>query len=207
MRTTTGIIALALTLTAGAAPVLAQPQWELHPFAGYAFGGRLETVAGDLKPDDSLNYGLTVGIRMQEKLQLELSWAHQETRMGFEPILSGGTELDGFDMATNQLSVGINYAITQDKLTPFVSFGLGATNWDPQEGRLDSEWEFMMILGGGAKYYFSESFGVRAQLRIYSAFLNTQGGIFCDPALGCYDTLQTSTVLQTELSAGLVLGF
>jgi len=201
------VLAAVFLLGAGISSAHAQPQWELHPFAGYAFGGRLETAVGDLKPADSVNYGLTVGLRIQEKWQLELNWAHQETRMEFDPILDGGSTLGGFDLGTNQLSLGVNYAVTQDKLTPFVSFGLGATNWDPQGIDLGGEWEFMMILGGGAKYYFSERFGVRAQVRIYSAFLNQRGDIFCDPALGCYDTVQTGTVLQTELSAGLVLGF
>lgn len=184
----------------------AQPQWEIHPFVGYAAGGRLETIKGDLKPADSAVFGLNLGIRIQEKLQFELGWAHQETHMQFDPI-GGGDSVNAFDMGTNQLSAGINYAINQDKLTPFISFGLGATNWDPQGVDLGSEWEFMMVLGGGAKYYFGENFGVRAQMRIYSAFLNQRGGIFCDPVLGCYDNLQTGTVISTEFSAGLILGF
>ena len=197
---------LTLLLLLVASPAAAQPKWEFYPFAGYLFGGKLRGAEGNLEIADSADFGLMVGLRLMEQLQLELSYARQETRADFIP-LDGSPAYQAFELGNNYWHLGVNYAIFQDKLTPFVSFGLGATHWSPQGGDTVSEWQFSAVLGGGAKYYFSDGFGVRANLRIYSTFLTAQGDMFCDPFRGCVRAVESGTFMQVELAAGIILGF
>ena len=202
------LIALLLataSLTA-ASPAAAQPQWEFYPFAGYLFGGTIGGAQGELEIEESADYGLMVGIRLMEQLQLEISYARQETAVDFIPN-DGSPREDLFDLGNNYLHLGVNYAIFQDKLTPFVSFGLGATNWNPKDSEASSRWQFSAVFGGGAKYYFSENFGIRTNIRIYSTFLTEQGALVCEPGKGCASTIESGTLMQVELAAGIILGF
>ena len=66
-----------------------------------------------------------------------------------------------------------------------------------------SETKFSLGFGGGVKYFFSRSVGVRGHIRYKPTMLNdTASGDFCDPFGFCQGTLQ-----QVEFAAGAVLRF
>lgn len=197
---------LVVLLVVIATPAAAQPQWEFSPFLGYVTGGKVSGVEGSLEIQDSEDWGLMLGIKMIEKLQLEITYARQDTGTEYVPR-DGSPSEDSFDLAINYFHIGVNYAINQEKLTPFVSFGLGSIHWDPKGVDASSRWQFSVVFGGGAKYYFTENLGLRANLRIYSTFIEAQGPLYCQPGFGCTSQIDSGTLMQVEFGLGLVLGF
>ncbi|MDZ4384277.1 MAG: hypothetical protein U0940_02210, partial [Nitrospirota bacterium] len=68
-----------------------------------------------------------------------------------------------------------------------------------------SETRISLGLGGGAKLFFTESLGIRLDVRgIYTA-INADASIFCSG--GCAVQVRSSGFFQGELGAGLILRF
>ena len=93
-----------------------------------------------------------------------------------------------------------------DRVSPFVSFSLGVTVFNP--AGLGSEDKFSFSLGGGVKYFLGERVGLRLQLRWTPTYVNsTSEGVFCNPFGFCYVVQDAHYVNQTEASAGLIIKF
>lgn len=99
-----------------------------------------------------------------------------------------------------------NWGGPGDTIRPFVSFGLGATHFSP-EARVDSETRFSWSLGGGARFSLSDSLGLRLQGRWTPIYVNSDEFVFCDWWGYCYVASDAQYLYQTELSAGLSIGF
>jgi len=189
-----------------ASPAAAQPALEISPFVGYLMGGKVDGAEGQLEIQDEMDWGVMMDITIVPRIQLELGYSRQDTHADFVPRDGSPTE-KAFDLGVNYFNLGVNYAIFQEKLAPFLSFGLGSTHWDPQGVDAKSRWQFSIVFGGGAKYYFNDHFGIRTNLRIYSTFVEQQGPLYCAPFAGCVNQIEGGSLMQLELSAGLVLGF
>jgi len=189
----------------------AQRPLEVHPYAGYRVGGSIgvevdEDTPGDLELDNGAHYGVMAGLRVADGLQLQISWNHQESRVDFDPRGAGET-LELFDVGIDYFHVGVDYALEVDRLLPFLSLGLGTTHIDPQGVDRDGTWRFSTVFGGGVRYYLSDGFALRAQVRLHSTFMDSRSELFCDAQGGCYRTMDGGTLIQTEFSGGVVLAF
>src|SRR5678816_3135124 len=88
------ILLLAGAMTMVVAPVstvrAGEPHaFEITPFGGYRFGGRLEVVLGRLVFEDSPVFGGVLGYRVAPDALVEFTYSQQNTDMVFEPTASG----------------------------------------------------------------------------------------------------------------------
>jgi opacity protein-like surface antigen len=206
-QTSAKILFLALLGLLGSASTASAAEIELTPFWGYTWGGDFDDVPAidKIKIGDDDSYGVTLGFMTSDVTQLELLWSHQETDLEIRPIIGPVSTLG---LNVDQYHIGGLYLpdTGSDQVSPFVSFSLGFTVFDP--AGLGSNDKFSFSLGGGVKYFLGERMGLRLQLRWSPTYVNsTSEGIFCDPFGFCYEIQDAHYVNQVEASAGLIIKF
>jgi hypothetical protein len=179
---------------------------EITPFYGWMFGGSLSVREGDLNINDNDNYGIAVDVELPYGggKQVELLWVMQNSRLDLKRYPSGIKETL-FDIATHYFHVGGVYGVRRGNVMPFGSLTLGATLFHPKENNLSDEWRFSATLGLGAKLYLSERVGVRLQGRLMMPFQWGSGGLWCGPGGCSIGVGTTTTILQGDLTGGLII--
>ena len=195
-----GVLAVLLLLTSSAAARV-----EITPLFGYRWGGTLDTDAGDLVVEAAPQFGLIVGYALGEQGQVELSYTTQTGQLVRRPP-GGGADEPQFDIAIGYWQLGYLYAFRPPEgIQPFISFSLGAAHFDVIAPERDGSWAFSGSLGLGAKLFFSEHVGLRAEARINSTSLPTSN-YFCSTEGGCYN-IHSMYMHQGSLSLGVIFAF
>ena len=132
---------------------------------------------------------------------LELLYTHQSSDLTFK---SRDTDLSE-PVRVEYFQIGAVQALRPGKTVPFTSLTLGWTSAKATE-RGESESNFSMVIGVGAKIYASERVGLRLQARLPVTF--TSGGLgFGFGTGGASAGFYGTGVVQTDLSAGAFLRF
>ena len=203
------IFVVALIAIAMAPDAVADERFELTPFIGYRFGGDFDNIRdpdGQIRSvdvGDSETYGLIFDINIGENAQIELSWSHQDTDLTAK--LFDGSKEDLADATIDFWHVGGNllFGDSLDDGRGFLSFSIGGTHLSP-EG-FSSETQFSFGFGGGVKFYFNDTVGVRLQGKLLSTYINSSTSWWC--AYGCYTVSHGNYLLQAEVDAGLIVRF
>ena len=184
------------------APVRAQ-SWEVSGLVGHTPSSALDRRAPQLNQLD-ISGGFTWGVQAAHfftpQWGAEGLWTRQSSaqRLGTR---AGAADL--FTMSAGQLQGNVVYRFSgaDARLQPFAFGGLGATFFRADD--VPSETKLSLGFGGGVKYFFSRSVGVRGHLRYKPNMLNdTSSGDFCVQFGFCQGTLQ-----QVEFAAGAVMRF
>src|SRR6202047_2037227 len=127
------MILLTFLLTATASSAYAQNRFEIEPFVGARFGGRITINTPDvdyLPIESSLNWGFTTGVSIIPHLFGEFMWNRQTTTLSAHDTLLGQTiplttrahlDLYHFDL--------LYEFWTPSNIRPFVVGGFGATHF------------------------------------------------------------------------------
>jgi len=198
---------LLITMVSGA---YAQNRFEIEPFVGARFGGRITINTPDvdyLPIDSSLNWGFTTGVSIIPHLFGEFMWNRQTTTLSAHDTLLGQTiplttrahlDLYHFDL--------LYEFWTPSKIRPFVVGGIGDTHFD-SHGILSFENRFSYNLGGGVKYLFTPQVALRADVRWSPSRTTAASTTFCDPSLGCFTTPVNRHAEQGQAEIGLEFRF
>lgn len=177
---------------------------EITPFGGYRMGGDFELDTGEsLRLDDSGSYGIIIGTDYRENTQLEFLYSHQKSALKMQEGTSPNEPL--FDLGVDYFQLGGTYLWDYDRLVPFLSGGLGATYFNPDDSSYSSLTKFSMSLGGGVKLFATEHIGLRLEGRGYATFMNSGGAVFCSG--GCQVYVTSDVWLQFEVLAGVIFKF
>jgi opacity protein-like surface antigen len=109
----------------------------------------------DLRLDDDFGLGIRFGYKFGKGHEIEVGYDRVGTSFDAGPF-------GDFDLDVNTLRVGYLYNWTKVKaVTPFVTGGLGSTDFDFDQGgsESDSNW----FAGGGVRFYFSDDFNLRLE--------------------------------------------
>lgn len=179
---------------------------EITPFYGWMFGGSFSVRQGDVNIKNNDNFGIAVDIELPYGggKQLELLWAMHNSRLDLKRYPSGIKETL-FDIVTHYFHVGGVYGVRQGNIMPFGSFTLGATLFHPKDKDFSDEWRFSATLGLGAKIYLSERVGLRLQGRLMMPFQWGGGGLWCGTGGCSVGVGTTTTILQGDLTGGLII--
>ena len=181
-------------------------QFEITPFAGYLFTSNLQTLDGELKIDNSFDYGAAFDIRIGDDLLIELLYNRMDTEVGLRKEYYNTTDYL-FDMSVEYFQGGVQVETETGQFRPFAAFTIGATYFNPKDYSYESDWKFSFTAGGGVKYYFTDNLGVRAQWRFLVPIYFSSASIFCNNGYcGIFITGGTY-LLQYDLTAGLVFSF
>ena len=204
------VILLGFVLAIMGSTAYAQNRFEIEPFVGARFGGRIiiNTPDVDYLPiDTSLNWGFTTGVGIIPHLFGEFMWNRQTTTLSAHDILLGQTVPLTTHAHLDLYHIGLIYEFwTAGMLRPFVAGGIGITHFD-SHGVLSFDNRFSYNLGGGVKYLFAPQVALRAELRWSPSRTTASSSTFCDPTLGCFTTPITHHAQQGQADIGLEFRF
>ncbi len=185
---------------------LKRQQFEITPFAGYLFTSNLQTLDGELKIDNSFDYGAALDIRISDDLLIELLYSRMDTEVGLRKEYYNTTDYL-FDMSVEYFQGGVQVETETGQFRPFAAFTIGATYFNPKDYSYQSDWKFSFTAGGGIKYYFTDNLGIRLQWRFLVPIYFSSAAIFCNNGYcGIYISGGTY-LLQYDLTAGLTIAF
>ena len=198
------IVVLAFLSTGFPVAAFARTGIEITPFAGFRFGGGFEDSSSgtNIDLDDSEDFGLILDFDLSRDRQIEIYLSRQGTELSADGPFTGDPL---FDLTVEYYHVGGLYLfeVENERLRPFVSGTMGITRMDPHGGDLNTETRFSLALGGGAKLFLTDHFGLRFDVRgIYTA-MDANGGVFCSG--GCTIAVSSGGFIQGEVGAGFVL--
>jgi len=185
---------------------LKQQKFEITPFTGYFLTTNLQTFDGELKIDNSFDYGAALDIRISDDLQIELLYNRTDTEVGLRKEYYNTTDYL-FDISVEYFQGGVQVETEAGQFRPFAAFTIGATYFNPKDYSYESDWKFSFTAGGGIKYYFTDNLEIRLQWRFLVPIYFSSASIFCsDGYCGIFITGGTY-LLQYDLTAGLAFSF
>lgn len=175
---------------------------EFIPFVGYRVGGHVdeESTGDSWSTEDGRNLGFIFSRAASDSARYEFLYSHQDTRLG-----DSATPEETFDLDIHYFQVGGTLDINQERVIPFVSGGIGMTHLSPGRRGFSNETRLSLSLGGGLKWYPSEQFGIRLEMRGYGTLMESSGSLFCDG--GCDLQLNGDLFPQFETNLGLIFRF
>ncbi|HEY3176362.1 MAG TPA: OmpA family protein [Candidatus Polarisedimenticolia bacterium] len=167
-------LVLAAALLVAAAPASAghggKGAWELGPYGGFSWLDDYDFV----KPDNNWLYGARVGYFFTPAWSLELSWQRLKTESDMSSALSSFGLNDDQDVRFTATRLNMLYNFREgSSCQPFVTAGLGSETADFR--RVGDTTDLGVNVGGGARWFFTERFGLRGDARYIS--VNAGGGI------------------------------
>ncbi len=203
-----------------AVPARAQSRFELGVTGGWIFS---EGVDGDpvATPNGTFTgitvksgpaLGVSFAVLNQSGGEIGFQWGRQWSKLGVKGIPS--VEIGDLNIDQYHATFGYN-AMPGAKVRPFLSIGLGATNYSSvsystpiQSGEIGGSLRFSMKIGVGIKSWGNDAVGFRASMNwVPTAIGSKDTGWFCDPFYGCFVTTQSTWSNQVEFGGGVVFRF
>lgn len=187
-------------------------KFEISPFAGYLFAGTIQTDKGALNIKNGFNYGAFVDITVNKNLMAEFWYSRLPTELflersaGDEPIEGhneGSQKL--FDMTMEYFHGGGIYTETLGKFRPFAAISLGATRFNPLDDNFQEYWTFSVTIGGGGKYYLTETIGIRFDWRVLLPRIGASTSVFCTNGRCIFNVEGGTTILQAHFTGGIII--
>ena len=174
---------------------------EIAPLGGYRIGGDLFEIAAGrpLDDDGAPALGVVVDVPLNEGIQVEASFSHQQLDVLGTFLPSQPTPT--WRISVDQWQVGGLQEYGGAKVRPFATGLLGLTRYAMEA---DSEVRFMVSAGGGVKIFPVPHLGIRLDGRVFATFLDASAStVLCSG--GCIARLHVSIAWQAEFTAGLVV--
>lgn len=195
-------LALTIPLLCLLATEVSAADFEFISFTGHRFGNTLETSDSEtaLELNTGADWGFIVGSPATEHTRYELLYSHQDAG------LSDSTDPNNaFDLDVHYLQLGGTVDVSRRRFTPFLSGGLGMTYMNPNGVGLEDETHLSLSIGGGLKWYPTESFGLRFEVRGYGTLTDGNSQIYCEH--DCDLRLKGDILPQYETNLGLIFRF
>ncbi|MFZ0639724.1 MAG: outer membrane beta-barrel protein [Candidatus Acidiferrales bacterium] len=220
-------IVLVFVIACGASCAIAQDsfadKFEITPFGGYKFGGKINVYGYDENPvygqdvqnlyvKSNLDYGVIADYSIWSSFAAEFMWVRQPTIYAEQNYYTT-PPMNSF-LARGTLSTytfGGAYTFRGDqKVRPFVAAGLGWTNFgnldsDPSELYVGFNNKFAYNLGGGVKYFLNKFVGLRFDLRWTAS--RTTPGVSEQCYITCEEVSSSYHMNQGEANLGIILKF
>lgn len=193
-----------------AAPVASATRGiEVAPFTGHRYGGGFQdaNTAARFELADAAGYGLLLDFDSEPDKQIEVFLSHQDTHLATTGPFTGNPL---FDLTIDYYHIGGLYMLPEGGrmlpfVRPFISGTFGLTRMAPKRSDLTTENRLSLALGGGAKFFFTKSLGLRVDMRGIYTMLNSDTSVFCSG--GCTIKVRGNGFVQTELGAALMMRF
>lgn len=196
------VLTLSILAMALAAPAQAT---EIATFIGQRYGGSFKdsNTAANFDLVDAPSFGLVLDFNQEPDQQIEIMLSRQNTNLKTSGIFTGAPQ---FDLTIDYYHLGGLYMLPKmDHIRPFISGTLGITRMAPNRADLTTENRLSLSLGGGAKIFFNQQFGLRFDARGVFTMLNSDYAVFCSG--GCNIQVKGSGFVQTEMGAALIMRF
>jgi hypothetical protein len=201
------IVAIILLLVLALIPAVSSAAQgiEIAPFAGHRYGGGFEdtNTAARFELGDAAAYGLLLDFDSEPDKQIEVYLSRQNTHLATTGLFTGNPL---FNLTIDYYHIGGLYMLPEvERVRPFVSGTFGLTRMTPKRSDLTTENRLSLSLGGGAKFFLTESLGLRLDVRGIYTMLNSDTSVFCSG--GCTIKVRGNGFVQTELAVALMMRF
>ncbi len=202
--------------TDASSPAPTRGRFELTPTVSYNFGGTLSAESSyfeysDLETADAEAFGITFGIPLSPRAQIELLASRQQTRLenasGFFPGGPGAVDLD-----VSYYHVGGLFQWGSGQVHPFVVASLGVTTLVTDLPGSRDESKFSGSIGGGVKLFLTERIGLRVEARGFRTLVEgddngIDGCDHCDDYRDGIEYGYADTFDQMQASVGLIIAW
>jgi opacity protein-like surface antigen len=200
-----------MLLASAPTSLLAAGELEFTPFTGHRFGGSFELDNHynglDLVDLDSAkDWGFTISRTASDSTRYEFLYSHQDASLAdtTDPNNAFGLDIHYLHLGGTVDVSTLSY--NREKITPYITGGFGMTYLNPTHRGYDDETRVSLSVGGGLKWYPTERFGIRFEMRGYSTLVNSDETLFCDP--GCDLQIEGGDAFpQFETNLGLIFSF
>lgn len=211
MKNSIALLAVSILLTS-AADGLSQPsperRFEITPYAGMSWSRGytvlLGSRRGEITSESGPMWGVAASYNLSSELtQIEVLYNRQDTDL----LVEFGDDKETIDkVSIEYLQAGGLFGVERGQTVWFTSLSLGTTRLriSPADGGGSGEWRFSIILGLGAKRYFNDRIGLRAQVRAPYMWVEDTARFICDDA-GCLTSGGGQGIWQFDVSLGLVI--
>jgi len=196
-------------------PAAAQAQVEISGSFGYGFSEGVDVTRGTLLSEfvdnvtvgNGLSFGGGVKLWVSETTQVGLQFGLQDSSLGVKG--SSSFEITSMNVYTYQGTATYHAGSSGSSVRPFVTVGLGATQYAPSDAMgmsFDSEWRVSGSLGGGVKAYANERIGFGLTARWTPTYIKSDsGGVYCSPFWSPYYGGGCAVLAQPDFSNQLGL--
>jgi len=198
LRLTSLLLLSLLTASAWGQPL------ELTVLGGYQFGGSVSSTSTRLFLNSGPNVAVRLDIPMRQNFDLELYYLRQFSTADTEQSLGNRETL--WDVGVNYFQIGPIYELNdQGSVRPFGMITGGVAWFDPQEEGVSGTTMFAWTAALGLRAPVSNRIGLRLQGSFLMPIVLSTGGIFCRTG-DCSIGLSSGTsILQGEVSGGLIV--
>jgi opacity protein-like surface antigen len=201
-----GILALALLAAALPAAAQTRPDYELAIYAGYRFGGSLNDVASgetwEANEGGSFAAAFGIGIDPQSQYQYQVFFSHRSGALQPSGFV---TPVSGIALGITYLHFGGTYYLDATGGGPYLSGGIGLTNFSPSDPGFGAETRFSMSVAAGYQLALSKRVALRVEGRAYGTLINSGSSFMCSG--GCVVQIQGDTFAQGDLLFGVSTRF
>jgi len=169
----------------------------------------------EVHPADGLAYGGAINYWVNGQIQVGFQLGIQDS--GLEVNGTSGGEVTGMSVYNYHGIATYNWGTSNSQFRPFFVFGLGATQYSPDDlpsHEFDGEVQFSGTLGGGVKTYLNERVGLSFTGRWTPTYIKSDTeGMYCSPYWnpwypgGCVPISDPDYSNQFELNGGIILRF
>lgn len=188
-------------------PLLAKSQEvQIIPFASYQWGGKIYFYGGDIKIDDSKNYGIAMNVLIPGGKALHLEYMQQPTTFQLRSIDYTNDGYEEYPVNLNWFQIGAMQHVVAGagNVMPFAGLTLGALYANPRTSTIEDVWKFSFTMQVGLKYYFNEKIGIRIHGGMLVPVQYGGFGLYFGSGGASAGVTTSSTILQGEIGAGLV---
>ena len=185
----------------------AQGATELTPFAGWMFGGSASVAPGTVSYDDAMFYGLILGQKVEQNINVEFSYSFRSTKGHFEPSAGSSAPSNTLDVTIHSLQFGAAYHALTDNVQPFLGTGCGVVWFHPGDSRYSGDWRIALSASVGVKIFPVQNLGIRLQARILLPIYFSSGGFWSEVEGMEAGFHGGFPLLQTDLGVGLIAAF
>ena len=194
-------LAAALTLPAAAQQ---RPDNDVAVYIGYRFGGSFTDVAtqDDWEASEGGSYALALGLGVDGQRQYQLFFSHYSGKLQPSGFLTPVTDIG---LSITYLHFGGSYFFEPSGKGPYLSGGIGLTNFHPSQPGYSSETRFSMSIAAGYQLPVSKQVALRLEGRGYGTLINSSSAFLCSG--GCVVQIQGDTFAQGDLLLGVAVRF
>ncbi|MES9946353.1 MAG: hypothetical protein B6D78_05900 [gamma proteobacterium symbiont of Ctena orbiculata] len=196
-----------LSLVAGSSSLWAAGDLEFTPFTGHRFGGsfELDNHYQGLDVEHAADWGFTISQAASDSTRYEFLYSHQDSSLAdsTDPNNAFGLDIHYLHLGGTVDVSPFDHAV--DKVTPYITGGLGMTIMNPTHRDYNDETRFSLSVGGGLKWYPTQRLGIRFEMRGYSTLIDSNETLFCNP--GCNLQIEGDAFPQFETNLGLIFSF
>ena len=185
MRRLADLILILLAAAGVMAPARAEVaayRVSVTPFIGYQVGGQFQDsdTGDEVDLGNAGSFGLIINAPSDYTTEWELFYSRQSAGIDKSTVpIDPNLNID-----ISYFQAGGTYVFEGSPIRPFISAGIGASQFSPDESQYNSETYFAFSIGGGAQIFPESRVGLRLEGRLFGSVIDSNSDIFCRSGQG-----------------------